>query len=150
MASGWTNKGKARVLEIALANGAEPTSLYLALVTSAVAPSPDTNVFSSLTEITAGSGYVSGGIALTRNGTNFPVVENDTDDRGDIDIPDQAWTASGGAIPASGAGARWAVLTDDNATIANREVWYWFDLSSDRSVSDTQTITLQNLLIRLT
>lgn len=149
MASGWTNKGKARVLEIALANGSEPTAMNLALVTIAVAPTADLNTLGQLTEIAAGNGYTTGGISLTRNATNFPVVENDTNDRGDIDIPDQVWTAAGGSIPASGAGARWAVLTDDNATIANREVWYWWDLSSDRSVSDTQALTLTNLLIQL-
>jgi hypothetical protein len=138
------------VLEIALANGTEPTALYLALVTSAVTPTADTNTKSELTEVANGNGYTTGGISLTRNGTNFPVVENDTNDRGDIDIPNQVWTASGGTLPASGSGARWAILTDDNATQGSREVWYWWDLTSDRAVSDTQTLTLVDLLIQLT
>jgi hypothetical protein len=138
------------VLEIALANGTEPTALYLALVTSAVTPTADTNTKSELTEVANGNGYTTGGISLTRNGTNFPVVENDTNDRGDIDIPNQVWTASGGTLPASGSGARWAILTDDNATQGSREVWYWWDLTSDRAVSDAQTLTLVDLLIQLT
>lgn len=150
MASGWTNKGKARVLEIALANGSEPTAMYLALVTSAVAPTAATNTKSELTELANGSGYVTGGIALTRNATNFPTVEDDGNSRGSIDIPDQSWTASGGSIPASGGQARWAILTDDNATQGSREVWYWWDLGSDRTVSDTQVLSLVNLLIYLT
>jgi len=150
MASGWSNKGKARVLEIALANGSEPTAMYLALVTSATAPTVDTNIKSELTELANGNGYTTGGIILTRNATNFPTTEDDTNDRGAIDIPDQAWTASGGPIPASGGLARWAILTDDNATQGSREVWYWWDLGSDRTVSDTQVLSLVNLLIYLT
>jgi len=149
MPSGWTNKGKARVLEIALANGSEPTVMYLALVTSATTPTVDTNTKSELTEVANGNGYTTGGISLTRNGTNFPVVENDTNDRADCDIPNQVWTAAGGPLPASGSGARWVILTDDNATQGSREVWYWWDLSSDRAVSDTQTLTLVDTLIQL-
>ena len=150
MASGWTNKGKARVLEIALANGTEPTAMYVALVTSAVSPTATINTKSELTELANGNGYTTGGIILIRNSTNFPTVEDDGNSRGSIDIPDQAWTASGGSIPASGGQARWAILTDDNATQGSREVWYWWDLTSDRTVSDTQVLTLSNMLIYLT
>jgi hypothetical protein len=64
-----------------------------------------------------------------------------------IQIKDVAWTASGGNIPASGDGARYAVLTDDNGTVASREVFQWWDLSSDRTVSDSQVLTLQDLQI---
>lgn len=150
MASGVTNKGKFRIIEQSLANGAEPTVMYLALITSAVAPTVDTNTFSQLTEIAAGNGYTAGGISLTRNATNFPATEDDTNDRGEIDIPDQTWTASGGSIPASGNGARWAILTDDNVTQGSREVYAWWDLTSDRTISTGQTLTLQNLLLRAT
>lgn len=150
MASGVTNKGKFRLAEQALANGAEPTVLYLALITSAVAPTVDTNTFSQLTEIAAGNGYTAGGISLTRNATNFPTTEDDTNDRMECDIPDQVWTASGGTLPASGNGARYAILTDDNVTQSSREVYAWFDLVSDRSISSGQTLTLQNLILRFT
>lgn len=150
MASGVTNKGKFRLAEQALANGAEPTNLYVALVTSAVVPTALTNTFGQLTEIAAGNGYTSGGIALARNATNFPTVEDDTNNRMECDIPDQTWAAGAGPIPASGAGARYAVLTDDNVTIANREVYAWWDLISDRAVSVGQNLTLQNMLLRFT
>src|SRR4029434_11346309 len=105
----WTNKGAFRMAEIALANGAEPTALYLALVTSATAPTVDTNTKSELTEIANGNGYTTGGISLTRNATNFPVVENDTNDRFDVDIPDQVWTGSGGSVAAVCPRARYGV-----------------------------------------
>jgi hypothetical protein len=104
-----------------------------------------------LTEIAAGQGYTAGGISLARNTTDFDVwTEDDGNDRALIQLKDMVWTAAGGNLPASGNGARWACLTDDNATPANREVIAAFDLVSDRTISDTQTLTLQNCEIRLT
>jgi hypothetical protein len=60
------------------------------------------------------------------------------------------WTAAGGNLPGSGNGARYLVITDDNATKASREVWAFFDLTADRTVSDTQALTLQGSELRLT
>lgn len=148
--AGFTNKGKYRLLEWALRNGTRPTYFYIALVTSATAPTADTNTLSQLTEIAAGNGYTTGGYQLTPGATDFDALtENDTDDRGEIQVKDVVWTASGGAIPASGGGARYAVLLDDNGTVGSREVLAYWDLTSDRSVSSGQTLTLQNLEIRL-
>jgi hypothetical protein len=135
---------------MAFRNGTEPTTFYVALVTSATAPTADTNTLGDLTQIAAGNGYTSGGIAVARNSTDFDTLtEDDTNDRGDLQIKDLTWTASGGSIPGSGNGARYAVLTDDNATVNSREVYAYWDLTSDRSVSTGQTLTLQNLEIRL-
>jgi len=147
---GMTNKGKYRLLGWAFRDDTIPTNFYLALVTSASAPGPDTNTLSDLTEIAAGNGYTTGGYQLTPGSTDFDVhTEDDAEDRGLVQVKDVVWTASGGPIPASGNGARYAVLLDDNATIANREVLAYWDLTSDRSVSDGQTLTLQNCEIRL-
>lgn len=149
--AGWTNKGKMSIMDAYFRNTGAPTNFYVALVTSANAPDADTNLMSDLTEITAGNGYTSGGYSLTKNSTDFDTLnEDDTNDRGDIQIKDVAWTASGGTVPASGDGARYAVLTDDNGTVANREIYAYWDLGSDRSISDTQTLTLQDLELRLT
>ncbi len=149
--AGWTNKGKYSIMDEYFRNATEPTNFYVALVTSATAPTADTNTLSQLTEIAANNGYTTGGYQLARNGTDFDVLtENDTDDRGDMQIKDIVWTASGGPIPASGNGARYAVLTDDNVTVGSRLVLAWWDLTSDRSVSDGQTLTLQNCELRLT
>jgi hypothetical protein len=149
--AGWTNKGKHHLLDQVFRNATEKTNYYIALVTSATAPTADTNTLSQLTEIAAGNGYTAGGFQLTRNSTDFDVLtENDTDDRGDMQIKDVVWTASGGNLPASGNGARWAVLTDDNGTVGSREVYAFWSLTSDRTVSDGQTLTLQNLELRLT
>lgn len=148
--AGLTNKGKWRLLGWSLRGDAIPTNLYVALVTSANAPGPDTNTLGDLTEIAAGNGYASGGYQLTPNSTDFDVhTEDDANDRGLIQIKDIIWTASGGPIPASGSGARYAVLTDDNATVANREILGYWDLVSDRQVSDGQTLTLQDCELRI-
>jgi hypothetical protein len=148
--AGWTNKGKFRVLGYALRGVTIPTNFYVALFTSAAAPGPDTNTKSELTEIANGNGYTTGGIQLTKNSTDFDVLtEDDTNDRGLIQIKDLVWTASGGALPASGSGARYAALTDDNATQGSREVFFYWDLGADYSVSSGQTLTLQNLEIRI-
>lgn len=150
MASGWTNKGKYSILDAYFRAAGAPTNFYVALVTSATAPTADTNTLSQLTEIAAGNGYTSGGVSLDKNSTDFDTItEEDTDDRGEIQIKDLTWTASGGDIPDSGDGARYAVLTDDNVTVGSREVYAWWDLESDRSVSDGQALTLEDLELRI-
>jgi len=147
--AGWTNKGKWRVLGYSFVNQTVPTNYYVALVTSATAPTADTNTMTDLTQINTGNGYSDGGYQLTPGATDFDThTEDDTGDRGLVQIKDVTWTASGGSIPNGGSGARYAVLTDDNATVANREIYAYWDLTSDRSVSDGQDLTLQNLELR--
>ena len=151
MAVGWTNRGQFSALSWVFQGGTIPTNFYVALVTSAVAPGPDINTFGELTEIAAGNGYATGGEALTPNDTDFDVInEDDTNDLAKIQIRDVVWTASGGSIPDSGSGARYAVLLDDNATVGSRLVLAYWDLTSDRSVSDGQSLTLQDCELRIT
>ena len=150
MASGITNKGKSRLLGWAFRGDTIPTNFYLGLVTSAVAPDQDINTFGELTEIAAGNGYTTGGYQLTPGSTDFDVhTEDDSGDLALVQIKDVTWSASGGTIPSSGDGARWAVLLDDNATVGSREVLAWLDLVSDRSVSDGQDLTLQDCELSL-
>src|SRR3972149_1769751 len=116
--AGWTNRGKYNTLAIKYRNVAEPNNYYMFLATSATAPTADINTKSELTEIATGNGYTAGGISLNRDSTDFDVLtEDDTNDRALIQIKDLVWTASGGNLPASGNGARYAILTDDNATL---------------------------------
>lgn len=148
--AGWTNKGKYDCLDGWLRNTAPPTNFYVALVTSAAAPDADTNTMTELTEIAAGNGYTSGGYQLTPGATDFDVLtEDDANDRALCQIKDIVWTASGGSIPDSGNGARYSVFTDDNATVANREIYAYWDLTSDRQVSDGQSLTLQDCEFRI-
>ena len=148
--AGWTNRGKYNALNYVFRNAAEATNFYVFLATSATAPTADINTKSELTEIATGNGYTAGGISLNRDATDFDVLtEDDTNDRALIQIKDLVWTASGGNLPASGNGARYAILTDDNVTLGSREVWTYFDLVSDRTVSTGQTLTIQNAELRL-
>jgi hypothetical protein len=146
--AGVTNKGKKCILNAYFTadTSDEPAGFKIALCTSATAPTADTDVLADLTEIASGNGYTAGGATLSRNSTDFDTIEeDDTNDRGYIRIKDVVWTASGGSIPASGNGARYAVLLDDAAT--PNLLAYW-DLQSDRQVSDGQSLTLQDCEIR--
>lgn len=128
---------------------ANPANYYVALWTSATAPTCDTNTMADGTQIATGNGYTDGGYSLTPGVTDFDqCVEDDTNDRGYVQIKDVTWTASGGNIPSSGNGARYAVLTDANATVSAREIIAYWDLTSDRTVSSGQDLTLQNLELR--
>lgn len=121
------------------------------------APGVDSDTLSELSEIAAGNGYTSGGIALTRDATGFPTLtEDDTNDRADVVAANGVYTASGGPIPASGAGIAYEVITDDNATVGNREVLQVSDLNAisgqpagtEHSVSAGQSFTVQSVTIR--
>ncbi len=139
---GWTNRGLKNILAAILNGQALPTNFYVALVTAAAAPTDATNTKSELTEVANGNGYTTGGIQLSKNATDFPsLTETDASHKATINIKDLVWTASGGNLP-SGSGARYAILTDDNATQGSREVWAYWDLTSDRVVSTGQTLTL--------
>ncbi len=149
--AGWTNRGKYMILASYLRGATPPTNFYVALCTSATAPTQDTNTLGELTEIAAGNGYTTGGYPLARNSTDFDVLtEDDAGDVAYIQCKDIVWTAVTGNLPASGNGARYAVITDDNATVSSRQVLAYFSLTSDRTVSVGQTLTLQNLELRLT
>ena len=148
--AGWTNKGKYKVLGWGFRAETPPTNFYVALVLATGTPNADINTFGQLPEIAAGNGYASGGYQIARSTVGFDVwTEDDTNDRGLVQCKDCVWTASGGSIPASGLGARYAVLTDDNVTIASREVYAYWDLVSDRTVSVGQTLTLQDCELRI-
>ena len=144
--SGFTNRGKYRLLGVYYRAVTAPTNFYLALVTSAVAPVADTNTLSELTQIASGTGYTTNGQSVARNATDFDVyTEDDANDRGLIQLKNFTWTASGGNLGA----ARYAVLTDDNATPASRDILNYWSLGSDRTVSDGQSLTLIDCEIQI-
>ena len=147
----FTNRGRFMLLGVGFRAVAVETNYFIALLRSTTPPTVDTNVMSDVVEITAGNGYTAGGFSLTPGVTDFDsLVENDTADQAELQVKDVVWTAAGGPIPLSGLGARYTVITDDNVTVSAREIYAFWDLVSDRSVSDTQTLTLQNLELRLT
>ncbi len=144
--AGFTNRGKYLMLGWVFRGAALPGHVYVALVTSATAPAPDHNTLSELTQIATGNGYVDGGYELNLDTTDFDTLtEDDALDLAKLYLKDVVWTAGGGPIPASGDGARYAVLTDDNATVGNRQIIAYWDLVTDRSIADGQTLTLEDL-----
>lgn len=155
MASGLTNKGLASILKSAFQNQTTtpPTTYYFALITDdATIPSFDTNTWSQLSagELPTGNGYTANGQAFTANTTNFPTLtENDTDDLGSITLKDVTWSASGGTIPASGGGARYLILMDNNGTVGNREVLAYWDLQTDRTALSGTDLTVASPLLAI-
>lgn len=149
--AGWTNRGKYNVLGGYFRATAIPgTAFAVFLALAADPPVADDNVKTDVSEIATGNGYVAGGLNVNRDATDWDVqTEDDANDRGLIQIKDLVWTAAGGSIPASGSGARYAILTDRNATVGSREMLAFWDLTSDRTISDGQTLTLQNCEIRI-
>ncbi len=141
----WTNRGKFLMLDWVFHAQALPTNMYVALITDAIEPTVDINTFGELTEITAGNGYTTGGYQLTPGAGDFDVMtEDDTGDKALVQIKDIVWTAAAGPIPSAGDGARYAILTDDNGVVANRQVIAAWDLLTPTSCTDTHTITLQD------
>ncbi|MCP4524544.1 MAG: hypothetical protein GY833_01330 [Aestuariibacter sp.] len=157
MASGYTNRGKMRMLEIVFTGlykgGAVPTQFFVGLCTDADTPSVTTNVLSDLTEITAGNGYIAGGVDLQVGLVDFQAtVEDDVDDQGEQETTDDAvqWTAAGGPVPSAGDPARWGVLLGPNAVAADREVFGWIDLGGEVSTTVGLTITINGIRIDAT
>ncbi len=139
-----TNRGMYRLARIALANTSVPTVFYLALVTSGNVPTRSTNTFSELTEIATGNGYTTGGISVARNTTDWDTsTENDSTNTLTILLKDETWTASAGTLPSSGTAA-YVILTDDNVTIASREVIAYHSLGGDISVGSGQPLTISD------
>lgn len=151
MANGVTNRGKKLILELAFRNSGISSQFYVALITSGTTPTVDINTFSELTEIAAGNGYTSGGIAVARNSTDFDTLtEDDTNDWATALIKDLVWTASGGPIPSSGSSPSYWVLLTDEVTVGNRQVIAWGDVSPTTAVvSAGQTLTISDAGVRL-
>jgi hypothetical protein len=147
--SGWTNKFKADSLKQIFQRTTLPTNYYVALVTSDDIPSEDTDTMADLTEIDDGNGYVAGGYELDPGDTDFDFAEeDDTGNLGRVQVKDVEWTADGGPIPATGTAA-YAVLTDDNATPADRKILFFWSLGGERSVQDGSPFRLINLEARV-
>jgi len=150
--AGITNKGKYLLLDGYFRNtGGSPASFTVRLLAAcSTAPGASINNMSDLVEVSASNGYNASGCAIARNSTDWDTLtEDDSASRALVRIKDVAWVATGGDLPATtSCPARWAVLTDAVAGASSNVIAFW-DLSSNRRVSDTQTLTLQDLELRL-
>lgn len=139
MADGFTNKGKAKLLRSFFQSETPPTNVYAYLVTNAVAPTADTNTLSELTEITETGKEIS----LDLDTTDFNnAVEDDTNDIASIQIKDLIFD---GEIT----GASYVVLTDDDATEADRVVYAYWALGSVRNTDSGDTLIIADLQFNL-
>jgi len=144
----FTDKGMYEILNYCFEGAAAPTQLYVALIRSAVAPAVGINTLSELTQISTATGYSDGGYTLNRDNTDFDSLVDGTT-QAELQIKDLVWTASGGNLD-SGAGARYAVITGYHVTPGSRSVLAWWDLTTDRNVTDGNTFTLANLEMQFT
>jgi hypothetical protein len=140
-----TNRGKYLLLNWGIRGATRPVAFYAALIADGSVPALTTNTFVELTEIAAGNGYTAGGISLAPGAVDFDVLtEDDVLHKAFVQIKDLVWTAAGGNLPASGNGARYLILTTDEVTQGDRQVVAYWDLGSAITVSDTQSLTVQN------
>ena len=163
MASGVTNIGKVKLLEMAFRNTYDTAAMdtsankfFIALATSAVSLSATTLLFDTTTQIPDTAGYLDGGIGIDRNTSGSStapgwdtLVRDTTSNYGAVKMADVVFTASG-TFPASGGGARYAILTNDDAAVGSRDVLAWFDLTTSRSIELGSTLTLQDIEVRIT
>lgn len=145
--AGRTNRGKFNSLAIQYRGATPPTQYNLMLATNAVAPTADTNTMSELTEVTAGTGYTSGGQTVNRNSTDFDTLtETDASDLAEVQLKDYTWTASGGSI----SNIRYVVLGDNNGTVGSREIDTFWDIGSTTTITTGNSLTFRDLTIRYT
>lgn len=168
MASGWTNAGKYYTLGMAWRDEAMTgvgTYFMMSLADDAESPTADHDTIGTspaLSEIAAGTGYTSGGGTegqITRSSatTGFDTWTNSgptTDEAFVIikDTNDITWTAAGGTIPNDSPTtvATWALFSDDHGTYASRNLYAWFDLGGGRTVSNGQSLILQDCTLKIT
>ena len=148
--AGWANKLKHEVLGNTFRAETPDATMFIALIDSSFPPDADTDAFSEINEITAGNGYTLGGIELTKGNTDFDTwTQDDANNRGLVQIRNVVWTASGGPIPSAGDPAYYAILVDPNVTTESRALYAYWSLASDRTVSDGQTLTLEDCEIQI-
>lgn len=148
MADFWTNNGFRSVLSVYFSEESQQSSFRLVLITADTAPTASTTTFSGLTEIGAGNGYTSGGVTLTPD-TDTTTTQDNGNSLAKTVFSDKVITASGGSIPASGNPIRYVLLTDANATLADREVFCVWDLGANTTIASGNTLTLDDLTPRL-
>lgn len=146
------------VLEILRGNMAVPANYFVALCTAATAPTIDTTILGQMTEIAQGAGYSAGGKSVPLNTTAWPSIVaaanvtsgSDVTSQVKMTAADIGFVATGGALPLSGAAARYAVLLTPHATPASRRVWIVWDLVDAVSVSSGQELKLDDPAFYLT
>lgn len=144
-----TNRGSYRRNLSFFRGESTPTKFYVAYCTDGTPPTRATNTLGQLTQIATGNGYVNGGFELARSNVGWPTInEDDGDNVVELIMANQVLTADGGTIPSTGSPISYLVLTDDNETVANREVLaYWAYSGGTYQISDGATLTSTGITI---
>lgn len=147
----WTNRGTFRMLESVFRNVPILSGFAIALITDSVLPSLSTVLLGELEEIVSGNGYTSGGVTVSRDSIGFPVIiQDDVLNKSSIIMKDVIFTASGGILPVSGNGIKFIVLTDNNTTIGDREVYAFAEfIGTAKILPDTGVLSILELKLSL-
>lgn len=137
--TGFTNKGKAKLLRSFFQSETAPTNVYAYLVTNTTVPTADTNTLSNLTIIPETGKQ----ILLSLNSTDFDhAIEDDTNDKASIQIKNLNFA---GSITL----ASYVVLTDDAATEADRIVYAYWALGSVRETAVSTNLVVADCQLNL-
>lgn len=149
MASLWFNRGLKTLIENTFFTPASPGQFFAALVTNRIVPAPTMTNLAHLEELPNANGYTTGGLALTRGPSDFPVITEDATGFVELTLRDLVWTAAGGGIPHTGLGASYLVLTGPGTTVNARELICAIDLQAPTSIADTEVLTIRGVKLRL-
>lgn len=143
MANTWTDYGIERMLKISLHSAeSKPTAAKVILLASIPGTPADVTTTAGVTEVSAGNGYLTGGLSVSLNNTDLTHSDDTGNNRQDITLTDQQWTASGGSISAAGAAL---VFTEGGTDY----VWAIFDFGGTVTATDGGTFTLTNCELRV-
>jgi hypothetical protein len=144
-----TNRGLKLLLQWALQDVSAPSTFYAILLPSGATVNVDVNTVSDTSEIPAGNGYTSGGVAVARSNLGFiDLTEDDTNNWATIEVKNTEFTTSGGAIPTSG-DIRYMAITTDEAAVADRQILFVFDLGSSITIPDGKYLNVKDGIIKL-
>lgn len=137
MASGITDAGKKILLDNSFKGTSAAADYHLILISDTSGVDRDLTTLSGVTEIPNGNGYTTGGKTIAYSDITTTDVGGTPGAK--AVISDQQWDATG-ALPASGNGARYAVLAD--GTASSDTIIAWFDLTEARTLTNGQFLKL--------
>lgn len=138
----FTVNGLKALLEWGFMQQNEPATFYAALLTP---DSPRGETLGECEEIPMGNGYAAGGIAVPRSTSGFTDLLTTWNpvNHSELEIASKTFSAAGGQIPRYGFAQKIA-LTDDNATVDDREVICIFDFDDPVTVTNGKILVVKN------
>jgi hypothetical protein len=144
MASGVTDAGKTILLNNSFKGSTVAADYHLILISDVSGVDRDLTTLAGVTELPTGAGYTAGGKSIAYSAITVTDVGGTPGAKAVID--DQQWDATG-TFPASGTGARYAVLAD--GTTSSDNIIAWFDLTEARTLTSGQFLKLSGCEVDL-